>query len=118
MSVRRKENGDVVIVYPRGSFFGGEETDELEKTILDVASGPNSKLLVNMADCEALNSTAIAVLTRAYVRYKTKGGEVKLCGLGKRVKAIFVLTKLIMLFDHHDTEEGALAAFSKVGAKA
>jgi anti-sigma B factor antagonist len=113
MAVRRKDVGEVVVVYPKGSFFGGDETDELEKTIMDVAASGNQRLLINLSDCEALNSSAIAVLTRGYVHYKNKGGEVKLCGLGKRVKAIFVLTKLIMLFDHHDTEEAALAAFAK-----
>ena len=113
MAVRRKDVGDVVVISPKGSFFGGDETDELEKTIMDVAETANAKLLLNLSECEALNSSAIAVVTRGYVRYKGKGGEVKLCGLGKRVKAIFVLTKLIMLFDHHDTEEAALAAFGR-----
>ena len=113
MAVRRKEVGDVVVVYPKGSFFGGDETDELEKTILGEAASGNTKLLLDMSGCEALNSSAIAVITRGYVHYKNKGGEVKLCALGKRVRALFVLTKLIMLFDHHDTEDAALAAFAK-----
>jgi hypothetical protein len=49
---------------------------------------------------------------RGYTNYKGRSGEIKLCGLGKRMKSIFVMTKLIMLFDHHDGEEQALAAFA------
>ena len=41
-----------------------------------------------------------------------RGGEIKLCGLGKRLKDLFTMTKLIMVFDHHETAEQAIAAFA------
>ena len=41
-----------------------------------------------------------------------RGGEIKLCGLGKRLKDLFTMTKLIMVFDHHDGEDQAVAAFA------
>ena len=48
---------------------------------------------------------------RGYASYKSRGGEIKLCMLGKRLKDLFTMTKLIMVFDHHDSEEEAIAAF-------
>ena len=112
MAIRRKEVRSIVILYPRGSFFGDRETDELQKAILDESAGGNTRLLLNMSDCQALNSIAIGVLMRGYTNYKSRSGEIKLCGLGKRLKDLFTMTKLIMVFDHHDTEEQALAAFA------
>ena len=113
MAVRRKEIRSIVVLYPKGSFFGDKETDDLQKAIMDEAASGNSKLLLNMSECQSLNSIAIGVLMRGYSNYKGRGGEVKLCGLGKRLKDLFTMTKLIMVFDHHETEEQALASFAE-----
>ena len=112
MAVRRKQVRSITVLSLKGSFFGDKETDELQKAIMDEAASGNTRMVLDMSDCEAMNSIAIGVLIRGYTNYKGRNGEVKLCGLGKRMKSIFVMTKLIMLFDHHDTEEQALAAFA------
>ena len=113
MAVRRKQVRSIVVLYPKGSFFGDSETDELQKAIMDEAAGGNTRLVLNLAECQALNSTAIGVLMRGYANYKGRGGEIKLCGLGKRIKDLFTMTKLIMVFDHHETEDEAVAAFAE-----
>ena len=112
MAIRRREIQTVVVLSPRGSFFGDKETDELQKAILDEAAAGNTRLVLNMMECTALNSIAIGVLMRGYTNYKSRAGEIKLCGLGKRVRDLFTMTKLIMVFDHHETEEEAIAAFA------
>ena len=112
MSVRRREVRSIVVIYPKGSFFGDTETDELQKALLDEAARGNQRLVLNLGECEALNSTALGVLMRGYANYKGRGGEIKLCGLGKRIKDLFTMTKLIMVFDHHETEDEAIAAFA------
>lgn len=112
MAVRRRDVRSIAVLYPKGSFFGDKETDELQKAILDEAATGNTRLVLNMAECQALNSIAIGVLMRGYTNYKGRGGEIKLCGLGKRLQDLFTMTKLIMVFDHHDTEEQAIAAFT------
>ena len=112
MAVRRREIRTVVVLYPKGAFFGDTETDELQKAIMDEAATGNERLVLNMSECQSLNSIAIGVLMRGVTNYRSRGGDIKLCGLGKRVKDLFTMTKLIMVFDHHETEEQALAAFS------
>jgi anti-sigma B factor antagonist len=113
VAVRRKQVRSIVVLYLKGSYFGDTETDDLQKAIMDEAAAGNTRLVLNMSECQALNSIAIGVLMRGFANYKGRGGEVKLCGLGKRVKDVFVMTKLIMVFDHHDTEEKAIAAFAE-----
>lgn len=112
MAIAQKQVGTIAILYPKGSFFGDHETDDLQKALMEQAARNNTRLVVNLKDCQALNSIAIGVLMRAYANYRGRGGEIKLCGLGKRIKDLFTMTKLIMVFDHHDTEEQAVAAFA------
>ena len=76
------------------------------------SSTGNTRMILNMTECLALNSIAIGVLMRSYANYKGRGGQIKLCGLSKRLRDLFTMTKLIHVFDHHETEEQALAAFA------
>lgn len=112
MAIRRKQVGSVVVLYPMGSFFGDQETDEFQKALADEAAGGNTQLILNMSECQALNSIAIGVLMRSYANYKGRDGQIKLCCLGKRLHDLFTMTKLIMVFDHHEAEEQSLAAFA------
>ena len=114
MAIQRKQIRSITVLYPKGSFFGDRETDDLQKAIMDEAATGNTRLVLNMSNVESLNSIAIGVLMRGYSNYRGRGGEIKLCGLGKRIRDLFTMTKLIMVFDHHDTEEQALAAFAEV----
>lgn len=112
MAIKRREVRSIVILSLKGRFYGDSETDELEQALLAEANAGNKMLVLNMGECEALSSVPIGVLMRGYANYKARGGEIKLCTLGKRLKDLFVMTKLIMVFDHHDTEEQAIAAFA------
>jgi anti-sigma B factor antagonist len=112
VAVRRREVESIVVLYPRGNFYGDKETDELQRAIMEEAAAGNTRLVLNMFECTALNSIAIGVLMRGYANYRGRGGEIKLCGLGKRLQNVFTMTKLIMVFDHHETEEEAVASFA------
>ena len=112
MGVQRKQIRTIAVLALKGGFFGDRETDELQKALMDEAASGNRRLVLDMKDCQSLNSIAIGVIMRGYANYRGRDGEIKLCGLGRRLKDLFVMTKLIMVFDHHDTEEQALAAFA------
>ena len=114
MATTRKQVESITVIAARGRFYGDKETDELEEAIMAEAASGNTRLVVNLAECEAMNSVALGVLMRGFANYRTRSGEMKLCGLGKKLKDLFVMTKLIMVFDHHDTEEAALASFADV----
>ncbi len=112
MAVQRKEVRSIVVLTVKGRYYGDHETDELEQAIMDEAAAGNLRLVLELGQCEALNSVALGVFMRGFANYKSRGGEIKLSSLGKRLKDLFVMTRLIMVFDHHDTEEQAIAAFA------
>jgi len=112
VAVKRKEVLSITVLSMSGSFFGDKETDELSKAIMDEAAKGNMRLVLNLKDCVALNSIGIGALMRGHSNYKSRGGEIKLCSLNKRLQQVFVMTKLIMVFDYHETEEQAIAAFA------
>jgi anti-sigma B factor antagonist len=109
--MRVKRVGGVAVVAPRVNLVGGDETDELRQLLTDLAEDGNRCLVVNFRDVEFITSIALGVFAQANATYRNRKGEIAICHTDAKVNNVFVVTRLIMLFEHHDTEEQAIAAF-------
>src|SRR5262245_7520897 len=112
MSVRKRAILSITILELSGSFFGDTETDELAQAIGQVGAEGNHHLILDLTECKVMNSTALSVLTHAQQAYAARGGQIRLCGLQKRMQDILSLTRLLSLFGHHPTLDEALASFA------
>jgi anti-sigma B factor antagonist len=112
VKVKRLEG--VAVLTPHGYLVGGDETDELQKLIQDLANEGNDCLVVNLSDTEFINSWALGVLIGGHVNYAKRGARMKLSNVTDRIKNIFVITKLISVFEVYESEELALASFARV----
>jgi len=113
MHVKRRSVESIEVLTPKGYLVGGEETDELEKLIRDLAADGNLHLLIDLGETQHINSTALGVLITAHTNYLRRGGQMKLCRVDNRIKNIFVITKLSLVFDVYDDAEKALASFAQ-----
>jgi anti-sigma B factor antagonist len=111
--MKQRQVGSISILTPKGYLTGGEETDELERGIKALSEAGNKRLVLNLADTQHLNSTALGVLISAHSNYVRRGGQMKLCAVDKRIENIFVITKLSLVFDVYPTEELAIASFAE-----
>lgn len=110
MAVRVEKLGDVVIVAPEGNFFGGNETDELDRTFKELIASQNAKMVLDLGKVSHLNSIAIGLLVGAYTNYQKRGGRIVLANVDRRIQNVFVVTKLSLVFEVADTRQEALAA--------
>ncbi len=113
--MKQRQVGNIAILYPKGYLTGGEETDLLDQTILKLGEAGNKQLVVNLAETQHLNSTALGVLIKSHASYTNRHGQMKLCAVDKRIENIFVITKLSLVFDVYPTEEQAIASFAEAG---
>jgi len=111
--MRQRQVESIVILAPKGYLTGGDETDELERTIKQLGETGNKHLIVNLSETQHLNSTALGVLISAHSSYVRRGGQMKLCAVDKRIENIFVITKLSLVFDVYPSEEQAIASFAE-----
>jgi anti-sigma B factor antagonist len=111
--MKQRQVESIVILAPKGYLTGGDETDELERTIKQLGDGGNKHLLINLSETQHLNSTALGVLISAHSNYVRRGGQMKLCSVDKRIENIFVITKLSLVFDVYPNEEQAIASFAE-----
>jgi anti-sigma B factor antagonist len=111
--MKQRQVESIAILYPKGYLTGGDETDELERAIKQLREGGNKHLLINLAETQHLNSTALGVLISAHSSYVRAGGQMKLCSVDRRIENIFVITKLSLVFDVYPNEEQAIASFAE-----
>jgi hypothetical protein len=59
MTISRKVVRTIVVLYPRGRFYGGSETDKLVAAITAEAANGNTRLILNMAECSFASSPVL-----------------------------------------------------------
>jgi len=111
---------DIVILTPKGLLLGGKETDELEARIKELDSAGNEKLLIDLGQTTFMSSMGMACLFLAHAKYIKRGARVKLCSVDRKIKALFALVKLTLIYgdDLYDSEDEALASFRRILSKA
>jgi anti-sigma B factor antagonist len=68
--------------------------------------------VINLQHVSAIDSSGIADLASSHMTVESRGGRLKICNLSKKLKDIFVITRLNTVFDTYDTEADAIASFA------
>jgi len=110
MSVRVERQGDIAVVAPEGNFYGGKETDELDRTLKELQASDNKKMVLDLAKVSHLNSIAIGLLVGTYTNYQKRGGRIFLANVDKRIQNVFVVTKLSLVFEVAESRQKAIEA--------
>ncbi len=111
--VTQFEEGGIIVIEPKGELIGGVETDELRKAIDESVKKGNTKLVIDLGKVNYMNSTALGLLTATHVNYTKRKSKVVLCNVEKQINSIFVITKLSLIFDVHQSLSEALASFAQ-----
>ena len=111
MTIEERESGGVIILDVHGRM-----TIEVEKTILaekvrDVLQRGQRDILVNLADVAHVDTSGLCDLVEAYLAATRREGRLKFTGLTPRVRRVLEITKLLTVFEVHDSETEALARF-------
>jgi anti-anti-sigma factor len=111
MNIQKRTDGGIVVMDVAGEFFGGPETQALERAIAEEIAVGNVRILLDLSRCRTMNSTAFGVLIEGHHACDRMGGVIKLCGAGHRMKSLLGVLHGEQLFEHHATEAEALASF-------
>jgi len=106
-------DGAIAVLEPKGELVGGQETEDLRKTIEGLIKEDNKKLVIDLAKVHYLNSAALGVLAWAHTNYTKRGGKIVLADVEKNIQNIFVITKLSLVFDVYQGQREAIASFAR-----
>jgi anti-sigma B factor antagonist len=70
-----------------------------------------SKLVLDLSRLHFVDSSGLGVFISCLRKLNAKGGDMKLCGMSKQVRAVFELVRMHRIFDICATREEAVRMF-------
>jgi anti-sigma B factor antagonist len=111
----RTLNDGIVAVDCAGRIVFGEETAELRDRVKALIA-PGSRIVLNLADVTYIDSGGLGTLVSLFITARNVGGSIKLARLTQRVGDLLQITKLLTVFEVHNSEEEAVQSFRKSAA--
>ena len=107
----RKEN-NVTILEPSGRIVG-HAVSELRQTILpDIEASETPRILINFENVNMIDSAGLGALMEARALANRKQGRIGVMNVGKHIKNLIVLSRIVSLFEHFDSEDAAVSALA------
>ena len=104
---------DVAIVDCSGRIVLGEETASMRQYVKALLT-QSPHVVLNLAQVNYVDSSGVGTLVSLYTTARGAGGNIKLAGLGTRVKDVLQITKLGTIFEVFDAAENAAASFNEL----
>lgn len=105
------QSDGITIVDCNGRIVFGEEAAALREMVKELI--PQSpRIVLNLKDVSYIDSGGLGMLVGLYTSAHTATGDVKLANLTQRVNQLLQVTKLLTVFEVHDTVESAVKSFA------
>jgi anti-sigma B factor antagonist len=112
MELAERKVGSVTIVDISGRMVASENPGRLKDKVTSLIFQGDKHIILNLGDVSYVDSSGLGEMVACHGSAVRGGGEIKLANTGKRIKDLLVMTKLVTVFDAHDTEDAALKSFS------
>ena len=100
----------VAVVSCSGRIVFGEEANALRDTLKKLLA-TSKQVVLNLSGVSYIDSGGLGTLVGVYSSARAAGADIKLTGLGQRLRDVLAITKLATVFEVYDTEQQAIAAF-------
>ena len=108
-----REQDGVTILAPKGKIMGGPDSTELHEKLRDLIKNNTKRVIIDLAEVDWMNSTGLGILISGLTTMRNSGGELKLSRVTDKIQSLLVITKLVTVFESHDSVGEAIKSFSK-----
>ncbi|MBI3651386.1 MAG: STAS domain-containing protein [Acidobacteria bacterium] len=111
LNITTREVGEVTILDLSGKVTIGEGSVQLREAVRQLLDNGKKKILLNLGDVSYVDSSGIGELVSSYSTTNKNGGQLKLLNLTKKIQDLLAITKLLTVFEIHESEDAALTSF-------
>ena len=112
LKINVRESGDILILDLTGRITLGEEAASLRDTLKEQIDSGRKNILLNLAEVTYIDSSGLGQLVGSFATVTSRGGQLKLLNLQKRLHELMQVTKLITVFEVYTTEPAALRSYA------
>jgi anti-sigma B factor antagonist len=111
MHIKERRVGAVTILDLSGKLALGDGDGLLKDKIHSLMNQDQKHVALNLGDLSYVDSAGLGELVAAQNTVARSGGVIKVFNLTKRVSDLLTITKVLTVFDVHNTEGEALQSF-------
>jgi anti-sigma B factor antagonist len=115
LKIETRQTDGVTIVSCTGRIVFGEEATALRDNLKRILSS-SRQIVLNLSGVAYIDSGGLGTLVGVYSSARSAGADIKLAGLGQRIRDVLQITKLVTVFEAYDNEQQAIAAFKRGAA--
>jgi anti-sigma B factor antagonist len=115
LALETRDVGRVTIVHCKGRIVAGGEVESL-RTHIDWLLRDRRAIVLHLGDVAFIDSSGLGTIVRTLTSTRQVRGDLKLCNVPEHVGKVLQLSHLTKLFDSHDSEDSAVAAFYRAPA--
>ena len=112
MKLKTRMQDSVLILEVKGKVMGGPDATVFQDTIKSEISNGNKKFIFDLGGVDWMNSSGLGILIGGLTTIRNAGGELRLANVTEKIKSLFMITKLVTIFDSYETVTDALANYS------
>lgn len=112
LRISNREVEGVGVVELAGRIVLGEESSAMREQIKSMLAGGQKKIVLNLNNVTYIDSAGLGALVAAHHSARSQGAALKLAHLGAKFQEILQVTKLLTVFEVHDSEAAAVRSFS------
>lgn len=110
LSMDTRGVGRVTVVRCSGRIIAGFEAESLRSHI-NAMLLEHKEFVLDLSDVAFIDSSGIGTMVRLLTTTRQQRGDLKLCNVPQLIHKTLKLTNLTSLFETHESEESAIAAF-------
>lgn len=108
-----KNYQDTSVIAIQGKFLGALERDSFKSAVDKIKTDGPRSVVIDLSSADFMDSTAIGLLISALTTIRGVDGDVVIAGLNKRIKNLFVMTRLLgPVFRDFETVDEAVASLN------
>ncbi len=111
MKLQEKDVDGVVVLELSGKIMGGPDATLLNDKLHELVEANRIKVVVDLGKVNWMNSSGLGILIGAMTTIRNNKGELKLANVTERIKSLFIITKLITVFESFESVEEAIKSF-------
>lgn len=112
MKLSHREETGVAILEPKGKIMGGPDATLLHDQLHEFIKQGKLKVIIDLGGVDWMNSTGLGILISGLTTLRNNNGELKLANVTDKIQSLLTITKLVTVFESHDSVDEAIGSFS------
>ncbi len=113
LKITNREVDGVAVLALDGRIVLGEESNSLRERVKSLLASNQKKIVLNMDNVTYIDSAGLGTLVATHHSAKSQNAALKLSNLGSKFQEVLQVTRLLTVFEVHDSETAAIRSFSK-----